>query len=130
MMCGMSATPGRDDDDKNPVTAPTWQQRADARQNASGKTATFPPVPAAAPPPTRPVMPPQTAPMERVEPLVRVHIEEITEPRNRPELLSSPPGKTVFDAIGPREVVATALKAMGRQYDPPWWQFWAKPKRG
>lgn len=93
-----------------PPAAPTWQQRAAARaDNAAARNA-------AAPVQVRNPNNPST--------VLRVHIEEISENRHRPELLSSPPGKTVLDAVGPRDVVATALRKIAHSFDPPWWMFW------
>lgn len=71
----------------------------------------------------------RSGPPQRPGPVLRVHIEEISEQRHRPELLSTPPGKTVFDAVGPREVVACSLRKLARRFDPPWWMFWARPRR-
>lgn len=65
----------------------------------------------------------------RPGPVLRVHIEEVPDSRTRPELLSMPPGRTVFDAVGPREVVACSLRKLARRFDPPWWMFWARLRR-
>ena len=66
----------------------------------------------------------------RCGPTLRVHVEEVPhDERHRPELLSSLPGKTLLEAVGPREVVACALRELGRRLDPPWWMFWARQRR-
>jgi hypothetical protein len=117
--------PGREDEDKTRAAsastltaktqpAPTWAERAAQREHL--KTTAVPALTA----PLPPVRLPDRAPS------VRVHIEEIGESVQRPELLSSPPGKTVFDAVGPREVVAMSLRAMANKFDPPWWMFWTR----
>lgn len=130
----MTVMPGREDEDatKNipptngkpePAAPPaTWSQRNAQREEhrrdaAAAKTAMMAALPPVAPPP-----PPR-------EPVLRVHIEEMREDVSRPELLSGPRGQTVFDATGPREVVATSLRAMANKFDPPWWAFWAHLRR-
>ena len=87
-----------------PGTPATYHQRRDARTGE--KT----------PPPAR----------HRRGPILRVHIEEIPDSRARPELLAHAPGRTVFDAVGPREVVASSLRRLARRFDPPWWMLWAR----
>ena len=125
--------PGPEEDATKPATpagkpegaAPpaTWAQRNAQREDRHRDTAAHAKTAMMA------ALPPVAAPAPAREPVLRVHIEEMREDVSRPELLSSPRGQTVFDATGPREVVATSLRAMANKFDPPWWAFWAHLRR-
>lgn len=126
----MAFMPGREDEDAakttpatataKPDSAPpaTWAQRNAQREHASAIARTA----------MMATAPPAPAPVVR-EAALRVHIEEMPTDASRPEMLSRPPGRTIFDATGPREVVATSLRAMANKFDPPWWAIWAHLRR-